>query len=425
MKSYIFIFIAFFLSIFKLSFQSSYIVFPFKVSTKEPKSYPENILQNDLEITLNIGTPPQSIDLNLRSKTYAFFVTSIEANLPYKTFNGNNSKTLRKETEKPETYMNQEYSKAFKIYESIYINGKELKNISLIMALSVNYRESGALGLRLVEEHEFGDDLSFILQMKKALNLDSYTYMIKYKNNNEGELIIGAYPHMYDVNYSENDFYYSKAGTLGNNVDWILDFDVIRYDNKTISSINKQGFTQIEFGLIQAPFRLKKYLDDNFFKGQCTEKFNAKRNITILHCKENFKISSFKNLTFILKDISFEFTLTYEDLFIKENNEYIFGIVFDENKDNKYATWILGKTFMKKYPLIYDLDRKIIGTYKGNKEEKNEPSNNTNIVLIILLIVFGIIVLALIIFIVLYLKKPRRNRASELNDDNYDYFPNE
>jgi hypothetical protein len=309
------------------------------------------------------------------------------------------------------------------IYESIFINGKEIKDVSLILALSLNYKESGALGLRLVDEHESGDDLSFIFQMKKALNLDGYTYMINYKNNNEGELIIGAYPHKYDDNYKETDFYYSKAGTIKNTVDWILEFDIIKYDNKTINLINKQGFTQIEFGLIQAPFRLKKYLNDNFFKNQCTEKFNEKRNITIFHCPLSFNVANFKNLTFILKDIKYEFILTYEDLFIKENNEYIFGIVFDENIDNKYATWILGKPFMKKYSLIYDLDRKIIGTYKKNNDEGDK--NRINIALLIVLIILGIIVIGLVIFIVYYLKKPRKGRAFELIDDNYDYFPTE
>ena len=424
MKNYNVSFFIFILSFFiKLSFQSSYIKLPFKTSTKEPKSYPENLLQNDLEVTLSIGNPPQNVDLNLRSKAYTFFITSIKANIPYATFNDDISQTLIKETKNPDNYLNQEYATGFMIYDSIYINGKEIKDVSLILAHSVNYRESGALGLRLVEEHESGDYLSFILQMKKALNLDGYTYMINYKNDNEGELIIGAYPHKYDDNYKETDFYYSKAGTIKNNVDWILEFDIIKYDNKTINLINKQGFTQIEFGLIQAPFRLKKYLNDNFFKNQCTEKFNEKRNITILHCPQNFNIANFKNLTFILKDISLEFILTYEDLFIKENNEYIFGIVFDENVDNKDATWILGKTFMKKYSLIYDLDRKIIGTYKKNNDE--EGKNHINLALLIILIILGIIVIALVIFIVYYLKKPKKDKAFELTDDNFEYFPTE
>ena len=406
-----------------IAIQSSYIVLPFKYSTKEKKSYPENLLQNDLEITLNIGTPPQSVDLNLRSKAYAFFVTSVEANMTFKTFNDSNSKSLIKETKKPEPFGGQEYAKGYMIYESIYINGNEIKDVSLILATEVNSKEAGALGLRLVEEHDSGDYLSFILQLKKKLNFDSYSYTIKYKNDNEGELIIGSYPHMYDDNYSEKNFYQTKAGTVGKNVDWILNFDMIKYNNKSIFINKRQGFTQIEFGLIQAPFEFKKHFNDNFFKHRCYERFNLKRNITILHCNQNFPIKDFKDLTFILKDINLEFTLTYEDLFIKENNEYIFGIVFDENKDNKYATWILGKPFMKKYPLIYDLDKKIIGTYIGNKEE--EKKNPINLTLLILLIALGIIVIGLVIFIIFYLKKPRKNRAAELNDDNYEYFPNE
>jgi len=77
-----------------ITIQASYIILPFKSSTKIKKSYPENLLQNDLEITLNIGTPPQSVDLNLRSKAYTFFVTSVEANMTFPTFNDSNSKSL-------------------------------------------------------------------------------------------------------------------------------------------------------------------------------------------------------------------------------------------------------------------------------------------------------------------------------------------
>lgn len=108
---------------------------------------------------------------------------------------------------------------------------------------------------------------------------------------------------------------------------------------------------------------------------------------------------------------------------LKKKNEYIFGIVFDENVDNKDATWILGKTFMKKYSLIYDLDRKIIGTYKKNNDE--EGKNHINLALLIILIILGIIVIALVIFIVYYLKKPKKDKAFELTDDNFEYFPTE
>ena len=128
-------------------------------------------------------------------------------------------------------------------------------------------------------------------------------------------------------------------------------------------------------------------------------------------------------MSFILKDIDVEFILTYEDIFIKENNEYIFGIVFDETPETTTTTWIFGKPFMKKYELVYDLDRKIIGLYK-NGNSINNP-NKSNKVYVILLIILIIVVISLVVFIVYYLKKPRKSRAFELNDDNFDYVPSE
>lgn len=103
--SYIFFFFLLCLKKTKLS----YIVYQFKKSTKEIKNYPEDLLQNDLEIKLEIGTPPQSIDLNLRSEAFTFFITSSEVKLPYPTFNEDNSNTLIKAFDKPASFNGREY----------------------------------------------------------------------------------------------------------------------------------------------------------------------------------------------------------------------------------------------------------------------------------------------------------------------------
>ena len=139
-----------------------------------------------------------------------------------------------------------------------------------------------------------------------------------------------------------------------------MDFDTIRYYNKTISGIRIKIFIQIEFGLILAPNNLKNYFNDIYFLNKCKENIYDKRNITIIHCDKNIDIIQFKNLSFILKDIDYDFVLTYKDLFIEENNEYIFSIVFDNKLATKETSWILGKPFLKKYELVYDLERKII-----------------------------------------------------------------
>ena len=400
----------------------SYIVYPFKKSTKEKKSYPENLLQNDLEITLKIGTPPQSVDLNLRSRIYTFFVTSSQVNLPYKLFNEKESTSLVQISKKETNFTNMEYSKGLKISESIYINDKELKGITLMLGTELAYNECGALGLRLINSHESSNDLSFIYQIKKYANLDSYTFTLKYKNDEEGDLIIGAYPHVYDNKFNEKNFFYSKAGSNKNGVNWVLNFDIIKYNNKSVNVGSKKSLINIEYGLIQAPFKYKNYFKNNFYGDRCSEKFNDKRNVTIVHCSSNFDITSFKDLIFELKDIETQFVFTYKDLFIKENNEYIFGIVFDEDVDAKDPTWIFGKPFMKKYELVYDLDRKIIGLYKEGNESPSEKSK-VNVVFIILLVILILAVAGLSYFIFFYLKKTRKSRAFELNDDNFDYVP--
>ena len=108
--SYIFLL---FLLCFKKT-KLSYITYQFKKSTKEIKNYPEDLLQNDLEIKLEIGTPAQSVDLNLRSESVTFFITSSEVKLPYPTFNEANSKTLIKAFDKPSSFSGKEYKKHIK-----------------------------------------------------------------------------------------------------------------------------------------------------------------------------------------------------------------------------------------------------------------------------------------------------------------------
>ena len=161
------------------------------------------------------------------------------------------------------------------------------------------------MGLKLVDSHEFANDLSFIYQIKHKLNLNSYTFFIKYNNDEEGELIIGSYPHLYNNKYNEKDLVYQRVGKINNNVDWVIEFDMIKYDNNTIERINNKCLIQIEYALIHAPFNVKNYFIDNYFKNQCNQEFLIRKNIIMINCDKKFDISTFKNLSFISKDIDY------------------------------------------------------------------------------------------------------------------------
>ena len=77
------------LLLFNINISSQkYVKYPFKrLKPQSNKPLVETILQNDLEITIEIGTPPQKINLNLRSQYYTFFVSGSKVNYPIKKFN--------------------------------------------------------------------------------------------------------------------------------------------------------------------------------------------------------------------------------------------------------------------------------------------------------------------------------------------------
>ena len=66
----------------------------------------------------------------------------------------------------------------------------------------------------------------------------------------------------------------TKIGNIGENVEWVFDFDVIKYNNESIPIplLVRKSLVKIDFGLILAPFNLKQYLRRQFFAQACLER---------------------------------------------------------------------------------------------------------------------------------------------------------
>ena len=391
-----------------------YIKYPFKrIKPQNNKPLIETILQNDLEITIEIGTPSQKMNLNLRSQYYTFFVSGSKVNYPIKKFNENNSNTCKILNDTIITYSGQEYSKGYKISETLMINGKKINDVTLILASEINYIESGNLGLRPIETQYELRDFNFIYQIKKSANFDNYSFFLNYFDDDNGELIIGTYPHIYDKKYNEKNFIFQKIGIYKNDLYWLVNINDIKYGNSTLNSNNYKCLINIEFGLISAPGSMRSYFLDYYLnKNDCHP--NVNNNYIFYFCPEN-KIRNFKDLYFYSKELNYIFVLTYTDLFIKDNDKYIFGIVFDDNDFQYNSVWVFGHIFLKKYFLTFDLDKRIIGLY--TKIEKYE--SNWRLIFDVVLIV---LILCLSLYILFHLKKPRKIRANELQEDNYEYI---
>ena len=118
------------------------------------------------------------------------------------------------------------------------------------------------------------------------------------------------------------------------------------------------------------------------------------------------------------------FTLDYNDLFFDNGDSYYFLVgTYDYNDE---GLWILGKPFLKKYLLLYDMDTKMIGFYNKiispidniETNNKNKSSFNTSIFINVIL---GIIIISLIFILYHCYIKKRRIRANEL-EDNFNYI---
>ena len=279
---------------------------------------------------------------------------------------------------------------------------------------------------------------NIINQLKSQKLISSYAFMVKYNNKNDekGKIIIGGLPHEYDPrHYSEKYYISGKVSFSQDNPGWKINFQNIMYGNDILVSVKQAEFS-LNFGFISTSNTYKEFFDRKFFNNSkyldsCKEKKIG--SYTVKYCKEKV-IKEFNNLTFILSNEYADSNSTnkiefdYKDLFVKapgDNDFYYFQIVF---MPGNYK-WLFGRPVFKKYPVVFDQDKRIIGFYTQTGEyevqnigDKNDEKTSFPISWILVILLSIILIILGITF---YLKLPylkRKKKANELDDD-FDYQP--
>ena len=148
-------------------------------------------------------------------------------------------------------------------------------------------------------------------------------------------------------------------------------------------------------------------------------------NFKYFYCTNFDTIKQFKGIHFKHNDLSIDFFLDYNDLFINKNNKYFFLIAF---KPSSNTNWIIGYPFFKKFEFVFQPEGKLIGTYFDYPKNKNTSNNNNGLNTSMILLICFVGILLIIIFVLVYFlyklitKKFKKKRANEL-DDNFDYSP--
>ena len=264
-------------------------------------------------------------------------------------------------------------------------------------------------------------DLNFLNILKLNNIINSYTFTLKYTNENEGKIFIGGFPHEFNKNYNEKNLRSTLCQKRGAKFFYDIYFDNIQIGNEQIKNINKIAELKPDFGLIVAANGFKKNIDELFFnkyyqKEICTSDFIYKTfweiwerdeddedqfdyecgtndAFKIIVCNEKIDVKKFPSLKFYNKDFEFSFELNYKDLFKKYKNKYYFLIV-EQNIYNNY-NWKFGTPFLKKYELTFDQDKKTINFYVNNNNNNNKKFNYLWLIIIILLIIIVILIYVL------------------------------
>jgi len=285
---------------------------------------------------------------------------------------------------------------------SFYLINNKIQNPNL---------EFGLIGLMFPS---YEDNFNFLYQINQK-KIISYNY----KKENEGEFYIGSYPHEINKNLDFNSLKFNKGQFSLK--DWMMEFTYISYGNKT--DFEKRVIFPNNLKGIISSNRYQEYVNQTFFnklfnlKKCYSEKINNTQDlyseIIIYYCDKDIDIEKFESINFYSKDNNFTFSLDYNDLFKIYNDKYVFLAFFYSS----YGVWKLGEVFQKKYNMFLDMDTKLFGFYT----KSNNIKNYTFYFIFIIFILVGVILFLSNLLYHSIIKKKRKLRANEL-EDNYEYL---
>ena len=423
----------FLILIFNHTFSYPLITFPFKKKSKyeiiTEENLIDNLFYNNLEVNIEIGTPPKKYPLLIKLQEAGTYVMSIESDIEnIKKYNPKESLTYLSKSEKVKSFIKIHCYDAFYIKDTFFFGNERVKGELFYILLAKNTTEklksSGEIGLNFFELG-LKEESVFLTQLfqKKLIFSPIFTLEYNDSNKNEGNFIIGNYPHEYNYKvYKKEDFIYSFIGTP-DSTQWSIYINEVYSDYMLIDAkTDIQLF--YEFGLIEGSERYYntiylKFFNDYLKNNICTKVMvNNESSYFYTECSNNFNYDNFPDIIFSSVHLNYNFTLTKDDLFMKFGNKIFFLIVF-KLSPNK---WGFGEIFFKKYQIYLDKEKKIYGLYK-RKYNETTTNNNKNSFLGLSIILGFLFLFSVLIIFNLYkiIKSKRKIRANEL-DDQYEYL---
>ena len=427
------------------------IVIPFESTNKKelkPEKYFFNLFNNELKINLKVGSHQQSIPCYLNLNSHTVYICGSDSELhngqpKYEEYKSTTYTNLSSTISSESFYVIGMASK-----DQICINDNQVTNLKFYLAKtrfsSQELIYSCMIGLGYEQVFYDDDDAegyleeieSFLSQLKNANLINKKVFFIRYNDNDDnGEIIFGAFPHeikdkyyedCLEENYIEGDNVY----TSDIQIVWSIKGYIYSGEKLLFNYLSSIDF-ELNQGFIIGSYSYKKEVLNNFFsekltKGECfsQEVYQQKKAFDGFYCKKNIDITKFENLRIILDKIKYRIDLTYDDLFTLNGDYLYFNVLFTQDEDEFKNDFILGKPVFRKYPIVFNFVRRSekIGFYNNLSYKKNgqninnvNEGNGSGKKLTILLIIIGIIIICLLSYIIIrYCRRPRKQKVNEL-----------
>ena len=410
---------------------SALIVLPFNIKIQNEQN--DEFFSKYISTKFEIGEPPQSIEADINFQESDFQLSYTRKYMPY-SYNKSQSRTYINTTLYRITTKN--FLSGCKANETFYFykeeelkNKQKYENIPFFMPTNADKLFNAILGFDLSSMGMRG----FVASLKNAKAINSYTWTLKFNSLENGLLIIGNEPHIYDHSYDESKLKYTKIYISKNLYAWSCTFSSIKIgeivDKNHLIAIFRpdiKGLIAPEdyFENLNKTF-LNKYINDKICqKIEIYEKNisnndyydNQKMKFYKIECDKNkFNANDanrFPSLQFINIPLNYSFIFKGNELFKEEKDKFIFQIYIG---DIDY--WYFGRIFLLKYQMIFNEDSKLIGFYSGMKEIGNNKSNIILKIILVLLFFLFFIILVIVLFMKISQLNKNKKYANELDDD--------
>ena len=228
------------------------ITLPFKKILKKNTSENliNNLFNNELEVNLTIGTPEKNYPVLLKLQQTETFIMNIDSeskNIKIK-YNPKESSTYLSKNERLYLHSKIHCSDGYYIRDTFHFGKEKIKGDLFYFILAnkenQNITSSGELGLNFEESRLNKDNIYFLKQLHIKNLIARPVFPLEYNNDNEGNLIIGNYPHEYNKNFNKEELIYSYIETPNIYIHKVFSNNIV-IENSTIVKL------EYEFGLIE------------------------------------------------------------------------------------------------------------------------------------------------------------------------------